>query len=83
MSLITNAEHAADAREEELDRMLVELLGEPVHLEEHDEVPGEWGVWVGAGDAAELIGAGMTRIEALDDAFGTAFGWAAQGQVTP
>lgn len=58
-----------DARCGELARQAEALGYGPVHLEEHDEVPGEWGAWVGSTEADfDLVGSGFSQREALEDA---------------
>lgn len=61
---------AHEAEGLELLHAAAEALGYgPVHLEEHDEVPGEWGAWVGSTEADfDLVGSGWTKREALEDA---------------
>jgi hypothetical protein len=60
-----------------LTRQIERLIREPIRLEAHEEVPGEWGVWCGDDhDSVELVGAGMSRRAALENALQTANGWA-------
>jgi hypothetical protein len=65
-----------DERCTELQAEVEALIKGPVHLEEHDEVPGEWGVWCGEEPNAELMGSGMSRRAALEDALEQAKDWA-------
>lgn len=66
------ADDAATHEEEGLALLLAEIEAVgygPVHLEEHDEVPGEWGAWFDGDDEdAELVGSGWSKREALEDA---------------
>lgn len=60
------------------------LIRETIRLEEHEENPGEWGVWAVGGDVdePELMGAGPSRRAALEDALETAKGWASAVEVS-
>lgn len=58
------------------------LIKDTIRLEEHDEIPGEVGVWTGGDQEPAILGAGMSTREALEDALTTATAWASAVEVS-